>query len=176
MHHDFVLPSVCHFNVWMWLRVAWRYGYNMLVGQVVVVPAIALLSFLSVVGCNSRDYELAPVSGVVTLDGKPLCDALVVTQPIAREGTLNPGPGSFGKTNAQGKFSLELVHPAEPGAVVGQHRVRINKVTAVYRPGREDAPISIRNPLPRSATDGSQNLTVPVDGTDQVRFDLKSKL
>ncbi len=128
-----------------------------------------------IVGCNRPDYELAPVSGVVTLDGQPLAEALVITQPIAKAGSINPGPGSFGKTNEQGQFSLELVYPATPGAIVGEHRVRINKVTTVYQRGREDAPVSVRNPLPRSATDGSIDLNVPPEGTDQVQFDLRSK-
>ena len=135
---------------------------------------LVFLGFL-LAGCDSAPYQIVPTSGVVTLDGKPLEGALLNTQPVAMEGNPNPGPGSFAKTDADGRFDLELVSPPKPGAVVGTHRVRISKLTVKYAPGREDAPVAVRNPLPRNASDGSLYLEVPQEGTDQLQIDLVSR-
>ena len=48
----------------------------------------------------------------------------LLTQPIATN-SPNPGPGSFGRTDAEGRFELELVKPAIRGAIIGEHRVMI---------------------------------------------------
>jgi hypothetical protein len=140
------------------------------------LPALLWLMVVGcVVGCTKPPYDVAPVSGTVTLDGKPLEGALINTQPIGSQENPSPGPGSFAKSDQDGRFALELVSPAKPGAVVGQHRVRITKLTVKYIPGKEDAPVAVRNLLPRSATDGSISITVPPEGTDELQLDLVSK-
>lgn len=144
-------------------------------GMRILLATCGLALATCTVGCEEPPYQLAPVAGIVLLDGKPLEGALVNTQPVARDSAVDPGPGSFGKTDPQGRFSLELVSPAEPGAVVGTHRVRITKVTLKYLPGKEDAPIVVRDPLPREATDGRLELNVPAAGSDDVRFDLATR-
>jgi len=75
-------------------------------------------------GCTQAP-KIAPVSGVVTLNGKPLANATVAFSPIAKEGAIDAGDGSAGKTNAQGEFTLTTSRGA-PGAWVGKHRVRIS--------------------------------------------------
>ena len=74
-------------------------------------------------GCNSKAYDLAPISGVVTLDGNPIAGTLVNFQPMAKDGTT-PGPGSTGRCDDSGRYVLSTIRD-EPGAVTGQHRVRI---------------------------------------------------
>ena len=87
---------------------------------------LVVLAALSTVGCQGRSYDVAEVSGRVTLDGKPLADAQVMFQPVATsDKNTSPGPGSWGKTDSDGRYRLEIVEPAEPGAVVGTHRVTI---------------------------------------------------
>jgi len=51
--------------------------------------------------CGCGSYKLAPVSGQVTVNGKPLPNAAVIFQP-KRAKTSTPGPGSYGKTDDQG--------------------------------------------------------------------------
>ena len=157
---------------WLWFLTAdtqcARHGWTC--ALLALMPLIVVL-----LGCDTPPYKIVPVSGAITLDGKPLAGALINTQPVASGESLNPGPGSFAKTDEEGRFSLELVSPAKPGAIVGTHRVRISKVTMKYLPGKEDAPIAVRNPLPRDATNGSLQLSVPDQGTDQVHFDLLTK-
>ena len=51
-----------------------------------------LLLFLT--GCGSSAYDLVPVSGIVTLDDKPVAGARVVFEPTrSGEAALNAGPG-----------------------------------------------------------------------------------
>ena len=75
-------------------------------------------------GCRSSDFEIVPVSGVVTLDGQPLANARLSFNPRAVGNNLRAGPDSFGKTDQQGRFQLETIDRIR-GAVVTTHRVRI---------------------------------------------------
>ena len=52
----------------------------------------------SVVGCGS-EFDLAPVSGIVPLNGTPVVGARVVFEPSRTgEEALLAGPGSYGVT------------------------------------------------------------------------------
>src|SRR5262249_15423097 len=48
-------------------------------------------------GCGGRTY--APVSGTVTLDGKPLAKAVVTFIPLPEPGSKDAGDSASGKTN-----------------------------------------------------------------------------
>jgi hypothetical protein len=63
--------------------------------------------------------KVAPVSGVVTLDGKPLDRASVVFKPEAG------GRPSFGVTDEQGRFTLAYSMD-EDGAEVGSATVTVS--------------------------------------------------
>lgn len=62
---------------------------------------------------------IGQVSGIVTLNGKPLAGAAVEFHP------QGSGPASTGVTNAEGKYTLKIDGKAN-GAIVGQHRVSIS--------------------------------------------------
>ena len=81
--------------------------------------ALALVS-----GCGDKQ-KIAPVTGKVTLNGKPLANATVAFSPIAPPGTIDAGDGSAGKTNAQGEYTLTTSRGVA-GAMVGKHKVRIS--------------------------------------------------
>jgi len=85
-------------------------------------------------GCDS--HGLAPVSGRVTMDGKPLADVYVVFEPA--DGRPNPGMGSIGKTDADGHYSLHQIQPDRAGAVVGRHRVTIRRMSENPTPAGAD--------------------------------------
>ena len=87
-------------------------------------------------GCSKEAYTLAPVSGRVTLNGDPLPNASINFQPIG-EGKKEPGPGSFGRTDADGRYTLYVVGTKRKGAVVGNHRVTVS--TQSGDPSRRDA-------------------------------------
>jgi len=126
---------------------------------------------LVLAGCGSSP-NVVSVSGTVLLDGEPLVGASVNTQPISTTTNPEPGSGSFGKTNAEGHYSLELVDPPLAGAVLGEHRVTITRETEeVYRSSDEPvAPPDI--PWPTRYCDGSLRLTVTPGGTDEADFEL----
>src|SRR5262249_60187316 len=99
------------------------------VGGVRVVPGLLpLLAPLGVgvVGCGND--QLPPFPGRIPLDGEPLHDAAITFQPVRSEGKGNPGPGSGGFTDADGRYTLKVVGTETRGAVVGKHMVRITLV------------------------------------------------
>lgn len=86
--------------------------------------SLIILSLL-VLGCGSQDGPaLARVSGVVTLDGKPV-------QNAGLEFIAEAGGVAYGKTDASGHYYMSFGSD-RTGAIVGRNRVRItsnDKVT-----------------------------------------------
>ena len=75
---------------------------------------------------------LAPVTGTVTLDGKPLKLAIVKFMPVTEASTGNEGfkrgAASFGFTDAEGKYAMTYATAdGSPvmGALIGKHQVQI---------------------------------------------------
>jgi hypothetical protein len=130
------------------------------------------LALLPALGCGGA--KVASVSGQVTLNGKALSGATVSFQPIAPKGSMNAAPGSTGKTDADGKFTLKTATGQE-GAYVGEHRVMISRQTA-------DAEDTDRRGRPRQKelvperynAKSDLTFTVPPGGTTGADFALKS--
>ena len=77
------------------------------------------------VGCGPG-YDIVPASGTITLNGKPLSNAQILTQPISdSEDDVTPGPGSGAVTDDQGHFVLEFQHDDIVGAVPGKAYIKI---------------------------------------------------
>jgi hypothetical protein len=77
---------------------------------------IALLFLtLGVAACN-RGPQMAPVTGVVLLNGQPVEGAAVLFTPEAG------GRPADGVTDKEGKFTLQTFAPGD-GAVIGKHKV-----------------------------------------------------
>jgi hypothetical protein len=125
------------------------------------------------VGCGEN---VAPVSGKVTLDNKPLPNATVIFFPDA--GVKIPGPGSKGKTDANGEYSLQLMTKDVRGAIIGKHKVQIT----AYEGDDGTVPSSgpdmkvFRKILVPDRYNGNSELTfdVPPGGSTSANFDLKS--
>jgi hypothetical protein len=79
---------------------------------------VFLLLCVATGGCNRSGLNLAPVEGVVKLNGAPVEGAGVLFMPSS-------GPFATGTTDAEGKFTLTTAN--EPGAIIGDHRVIITK-------------------------------------------------
>lgn len=89
--------------------------------------AICLLSIAVLpAGCSSKSSrpELTPVSGTVTLDGKPLPDAEITFFLQAQ--SLPGYTASMGKTDAEGKYQLKF--GADLGAVPGNFKVTVSRI------------------------------------------------
>src|SRR5437763_10484127 len=78
-----------------------------------------LAGALLATGCSDQP-QLVPVSGKLTLNGKPLGNVKVDFHPDPDKGTR--GPGSTGTTDANGNFTLTFA-PDKPGAIAGFHRI-----------------------------------------------------
>lgn len=145
-----------------------------------------VVGVLFLAGCGHK-AKVVPVSGLVTLDGMPLANAEVQFQPMATDGNSNPGYGSFGKTDAQGRFTLTIAsqETQAPGAVAGMHKVTIasggtEKVAYDPQIGSPDGGGPKNRPqvekLPANYnSQSSLTFEVPVEGTDKANFDLKSR-
>jgi hypothetical protein len=82
--------------------------------------AAVLCTLAFAAGCQPSNF--VPVTGVVTLDGKPVEGASVVLQPNGPGGQL-----AMAATDAAGKFTITT--DEKPGAFLGQYNVSIRKVT-----------------------------------------------
>jgi hypothetical protein len=131
---------------------------------------------LAAAGCGAG-VKIAPVSGTVTLNGKPRANATISFQPIVAEGSMTAGPGSVGKTNEKGEYSL-TASSGTSGAWVGKHRVMITLVAQQAETGDERPP---RGGWPQKETipdryNAETKLTydVPPGGSDKANFELTS--
>lgn len=119
-----------------------------------IVPSFVLLL---AGGCSRSDLpSLAPVSGTVTLDGKPLKQALVTFRPAKNR-------ASRGRTDGEGHYEL-LYSPGNRGAKIGNHTVIISVRTELDPVERIPAKYNSQTTLTREVKKGKNVLV----------FDLKS--
>ncbi len=111
-------------------------------------------------GGGEKLPELATVTGVVTLDGKPLKNVSVVFRPEAE------GGASRGTTDDAGKFALMYNRDAA-GAILGTHSVRFRILDA-------DADANL---IPKKYRGDKAGLPAEVtkDGPNEFTFDLTRK-
>lgn len=120
-----------------------------------VLYCFSLTAVLLFTGCwgGGNEVELGAVSGVVTMDGEPLADAMVIFVP---EQDGNP---SSGRTDSNGKYELKYLSDAR-GALVGKHKVSI--ITADPLKTDESDPMAAEAvEFPRPFGDSSQLPTKP---------------
>lgn len=106
--------------------------------------------------------ELVSVSGTVTLDGKPLANALVEFQPDG------PGRPSTGTTDESGEYTLQYTDEYE-GVPPGGYTVSVSLIASEedYEEGadvNEEDEESADSGLPAMASDGSIKKTVEAGG------------
>jgi hypothetical protein len=136
--------------------------------------ALVIASMLVASGCGEKQKDLADVSGVVTLDGRPLAGGTVRFQPIAPAGSTIAGKGSYATTDSAGKFQLKTIDE-KPGAVVADHNVMIYGPQGQTNAAIDDAPRS-REIVPRKYNaESTLTFTVPAEGSKEANFELSSK-
>ena len=130
---------------------------------------------LLVTSCGGGGPDLAPVSGKITLDGKPLADATVGFYPLGEHGDVM----SSGRTNSNGEYTLKTVKTMQTGAVVGKHRVSITlepDLTGSDAPAdKVKAGRPPRLPARYQGLESELTCDVPSGGKTDANFDLKSK-
>ena len=139
---------------------------------------------VAAVGCTDSGPDLGEVHGKVTMDGKPLPNAIVSFTP------LEGGRGSTGRTNENGEYTL--IYADQEGALPGKHRVRIASMPESVEPQEEYGSDDPRYGQQSSAADyakaGGQRETIPpryntesnleeevTDGDNEINFDLTSR-
>jgi hypothetical protein len=155
------------------------------ISEIVSVAATGLL-LAGASGCGG-DSKYVPVSGLVTLNGKPYPKAVVVFQPVATPDNANPGRGSSAFTDENGRFVLKTDN-GQTGAVVGRHRVRIQTRRDLPMTGEDsktgspdDIPLQqLRrtvDPIPQEwyGSNSEKYFDVPPGGTDQANFAIETK-
>lgn len=127
-----------------------------------------------VAGCGPNGPAVVPVSGRVTLDGAPLVGATLTFQPITDGSptSTTAAVGSYGRTDAEGKYTLRLIDPDQPGAIVGKHTVTINTAVA-ENPASDEIKLKQPEVLPAAAR--TREIEVPAGGTDKADLELTSK-
>jgi hypothetical protein len=129
------------------------------------------------VGCGGSSKKIVPVTGKVTLNGKPLVGASVQFQPVVPEGA--PEEISSGaKTDDNGEFTLNTT-TGQPGAQVGPHKVTITLAESPAGPtGDERRPVrggSTGQPAPEFKVNTTVDFEVPPGGTNAANFDVKPR-
>lgn len=140
----------------------------------VLMRRLWVAGFLVLAGCTPKSDNPAtvPVTGVVTLDGQPVEGANVMFQ--------SPEQGSFGLTDAQGRYELQTFEPGD-GAMPGEYRVAISKVKVFLPKVEQGEPGYVEPPPPehlvpsKYAAPTSSGLTATVtEGKDnEFNFELK---
>jgi hypothetical protein len=131
-----------------------------------------------VLGCgNSR--KLAPVSGVVKMDGRPLAGATVGFEPLESDKGPNDNPTTSGaKTDENGAYTLETYN-GDRGALVGKHKVKISLYKQMQDPDsdarRRSGPLQVDKVPERYNKKTQLTIDVPPEGKTDANFDLKSK-
>lgn len=137
------------------------------------LQASCAVILVGLTGCAGEPYPLAPVSGMVTLNGQPLPKARVGFEPMRTGEGLNAGPGSYAETDDEGRFTLISLQQEE-GAVVGKHRVWIRTLRAEQGPNGEMRIVAPER-LPARYHDQTELIfETPAAGTDQANFELTS--
>ena len=130
-------------------------------------------------GCGPKHPNLPaqyPVTGKITLDGKPLPGAGIMYLPRGN----TRGTGSFGMTDKEGSYTLKSDHGG-PGAPEGEYAVTISRVVnrdgTPYVPRPDAAEAGERETLPGHYSDSMKTIlraNVPKGG-DTINFELTSK-
>jgi hypothetical protein len=152
------------------------YQEKIMLRHLSILAALALLAG----GCSRGPYQVAPVSGRITLNGKPVPSAAVLFQPVAPEGNINPGPGSTGITDADGRYTLTLTRlDGAKGAVVGKHKVRIAAHDDTPQDPSDDRPRRpkkqlVKIPAKYNQIEALLEFDVPAKGTTSADFAMTS--
>lgn len=130
------------------------------------VTRLAII-LIAISGCGvAKDQpELGKVTGVVTLDGKPLADAIVEFRP-------EQGRPSSGLTDDEGHYSLVYLGDTQ-GALIGTHSVRISTERYATQPDGSTMPVPEKVPAKYHRL--SELKEAVKSGKNQFNFELTSK-
>lgn len=130
----------------------------MMKSRIDVYPACFMILLACFAGCGKSGPQVAPVTGRITLDGKPLENADIVFQPDGSK------PPSAGRSDAKGHYELAYKRGVMGGSV-GSNTVRITISPDVVA----DPPT-----IPTRYNTESQLTKEVKSGPNEIDFDLKT--
>lgn len=122
------------------------------------------------VGCGSDDgLGRRAVSGVVTLDGRPLADGAILLEPPEGESGL-----AVGATIRRGEFAIGR----DKGPVPGSYRARIYSSSGAQAPPSKGQTERTRRPMVEGIPDiyntrSELRANITADGPNRLRFELR---
>ncbi len=128
----------------------------------------------TVTGCSKKAADV-PVTGHVTVNGKPAAGATVVFHPVsATKDSSTALP--VGRVDEKGDFQVSIPK-SEDGTVASEYRVTLTWfVSTATKQTAEGESMPLRNQLPEkySRTETTPlTTTVKPEGTEPVSFDIK---
>jgi hypothetical protein len=119
---------------------------------------------------------IAPVSGVVKLNGKPVAGVELLFQPVTGDSLKSPGPAATGVTGADGRYVLKTIGEGKAGATVGKNHVLFSAKAPVEdfsEDGKKRGKPAVAIPA-RYSSDAKMEFDVPPGGTNSANFELKT--
>lgn len=86
-----------------------------------IKQSLAVLTLVAFAGCGASNPPTFPVSGTVTLDGKPVAGAAILFIPF--DGTGQPASA---QSDANGNYKL-TTFTADDGAMAGNYKIKVTK-------------------------------------------------
>ena len=124
------------------------------------------LLFGFAIGCGPGGPEIARVEGTITMDGKPLPNAIVMFVPSG-------GRPSACESDANGKYVLEF-SGGRKGAIPGMNRVEINTARLAYEKDGKSYP-AVKESVPAKYNRMTTlEFNVEPGKNNVANFDLKS--
>jgi hypothetical protein len=130
-------------------------------------PTVCILLALAATGCQREQPR--GIVGAVTLDGKPLDEAVILFVP------LEPGQKKTGAPIVDGRYELAK----EVGILPGNYRVEVADNPPLNAATHRDAMQrkSSRRPFPhRYSTDSPLTLELTRDDDNEFNFELESRV
>ncbi len=122
----------------------------------------------SLPGCGGAgdQPELGEVTGVITLDGKPLSGVAVVFQPES-------GRPARGMTDAEGKYELTYIRDTK-GAKIGPNRVEIEPSEEGEEGEQTETSDEVVTQLPRQARSEKPKIPARYNVHSELNADVKA--
>jgi len=133
---------------------------------------VVMVLLVALPGCGGGGVQFAPVSGKVTMDGKPLVGVNVIFIPQAKPGSDIVGDTAGGVTDGNGQYMLKTStrDGLKDGAQVGKHKVIISLQETR---GEGDRSVT-REKMPKKYNAETTLTAEIVPGNNQKDFELKS--
>lgn len=138
-----------------------------------IIAVAVLLTGCGADGSNADRPATVPASGIVTYQGQPVDNAIVVFQPR----TSGSGVAASALTNSAGEFDLKAF-PTEEGAVPGPYTVAIMKISQEESSPEESSGSLVgkqKSLIPAKYGIAAQSglvAEIPEDGTEGLYFEL----